>query len=221
MWRRRSGIGSWIGEWGCNSASSATATSHATQQNSHQRWPSRSNTVPTGSRNLHGETLRMKNTAGIGRIASSAAVALPPASATVRRHSAETIAPPKAGNARTDLNAALTQRPDTAIRSAANSATDEMRTALAKLASDYLSGSSRINPFKTLEGTLLMGVIANTNAAFTEDERRAAFVEAESRGILTSGPRNNAISAYITTQSFHNIGTKTLFAHIAQHRSPK
>jgi len=163
----------------------------------------------------------MKNTVGLGRIASSAVAARLSASATAPRHSAATNAPPRAGDARTHLSAALTQTPDAAIRSAANSPTDEMRTALAKLASDYLSGNSRINPFKTLEGTLLMGVIANTNAVFTEDERRAAFVEAESRGIVASGPRNNAISAYTTTQAFQNIGTKTLFAHIAQHRSQK
>lgn len=162
----------------------------------------------------------MRNTAGIGRIASSAVVALPSASATALRPSAANIAASRAGDARTLINAALTQRPDAAIRAAANSPTDEMRTALAKLASDYLSGNSRINPFKTVEGTLLMGVIANTNAVFTEDERRAAFVEAESRGLLTSKPRHDAITAYTTTQSFQ-IGTKTLFAHIAQHRSQK
>ena len=162
----------------------------------------------------------MKNTVGIGRIASSAVVASPSASATALRHSAANIALSRAGDARTLVNAALTQRTD-AMRAATGGPTDEMRTALAKLASDYLSGNSRINPFKTLEGTLLMGVIANTNTVFTEDERRAAFVEAESRGILTFGPRNNAINAYTTTQSFQNIGTKTLFAHIAQHRSQK
>ena len=163
----------------------------------------------------------MKNTVAIGRIASAAALALPSANATAMRDSAANRVQSKAGDARTLVNGALTQKMDIALRSSPGSPTNEMRAALAKLASDYLSGDTKENPFKTVDGTLLMHVIANANGAFSDDERRAAFVEAESRGTGMTGSRNNAISAYTTTQSFQNIGAKTLFDHIAQSRSRK